>query len=195
MGNKIAEMRKKLSKINKKMPRDELERHIVEFLDSHDMCVLATSKDNIPRATPIRYGSKGTTLYMTGDPGTKLDNIRANPRVSIGIHDPRTSWLSVKGVQITGQATIINEDNPEYEESLRIYKFYERLKEVIKEIGEVTGIEIPEEVLGEKPSGALAIIKVEAKKIELMESALVQRGYDARQVWEAQPRKAQLSSH
>jgi len=172
MGNEIRELLDK--KITEKLPKDQLEQHITEFLKSHNMCVLSTSKDNIPRATPIEYYSEGTTLYMIGDPGTKVNNIRANPRVGIGIHDPLTGWLSVKGVQITGQATLITNDNPEYDEAMRIYK-WEKLG---KEVG-----------MNKAPRGRI-IIKVESKKIELVEVTLKQRDYDAQQVWEASENKA-----
>jgi len=186
MGNDESEMREQITKLNKKMPRDQLEQHLVEFIKSHNVCVLSTSKDDIPRATPVTYYSEGTTLYILGDQGTtKLNNLSANPRISIGIADPRTSWLSVKGVQITGQVTLITAGNPGFEEALRIYNFKERMKENIQEmrkaLGKDTGKEIP---VGKPPKG-LIVIKVESKKIELCEYALLPRGYDFRQVWEA----------
>jgi len=186
MGNDESEMREQITKLNKKMPRDQLEQHLVDFIKSHNVCVLSTSKDDIPRATPVTYYSEGTTLYILGDRGTtKLNNLSANPRISIGIADPRTSWLSVKGVQITGQVTLITANNPGYEEALRIYNFNERMKENIHEmrkaLGKDTGKEIP---VGKPPKG-LVVIKIESKRIELCEYALLPRGYDFRQVWEA----------
>jgi nitroimidazol reductase NimA-like FMN-containing flavoprotein (pyridoxamine 5'-phosphate oxidase superfamily) len=186
MGNDENEMREQITKMNKKMPREQLEQHIVEFIKSHNVCVLSTSKDDIPRATPVTYCSEGTTLYILGDRGTtKLNNISANPRLSIGIADPRTSWLSVKGVQITGQVTLITAGNPGFEEALRIYNLKERMKENTEEmrkaLGKDTGKEIPQ---GQPPKG-LVVIKVESKKIELCEYALLPRGYNFRQVWEA----------
>ncbi|MFC2069038.1 pyridoxamine 5'-phosphate oxidase family protein [Chloroflexota bacterium] len=168
MGNEILELLRK--KVTAQMLRDQLEQYIVKFLKSHNMCMLATAKDNVPRATPIEYYSDGTTVYMIGDPGNKLDNIRSNPQVSIGIHDPLTGWLSVKGAQITGEATLITEDNPEHLEAMKIYKWWE----LGKELGQ------------DKPPSGRIIIKIEAKKIEIVEIALKQRGYAARQVWEAQ---------
>ena len=187
MGNDENEMREQIIKMNKKMPRDQLEQHIVEFIKSHNVCVLATtSKDNIPRATPIWYNSEGTTIYIFSDPGTKLDNIRANPRVSIGIHDPRTSFQSVKGIQITGEPTLITEGNPEYEEALRIYQFQERTKKVAEQMAELLGMEPPEETGEFKPPKDMAMIKIEAKKIALIETALLARGYAGYQFWETQ---------
>ncbi len=186
MGNDESEMREQIMKVNKKMPRDQLEQHLVEFIKSHNVCVLSTSRDDIPRATPVTYYSEGTTLYILGDRGTtKLNNISANPRISIGIAEPRTSWLSVKGAQITGQVTLITADNPGFEEALRIYNFKERMKENIEEMRKALGKETGKEIPQAKPPRGLTVIKVESKKIELLEYALLPRGYAFRQVWEA----------
>ena len=186
MGNDENEMREQTTKMNKKMPREQLEQHIVEFIKSHNVCVLSTSKDDIPRATPVTYCSEGTTLYILGDRGTtKLNNIGANPRLSIGIADQRASWLSVKGVQITGQVTLITADEPGFEEALRIYNLKERMKENIEEMRKALGKDIGKEIPQGKTPKSIVVIKVESKKIELCEYALLPRGYDSRQVWEA----------
>ena len=166
MSNEILELLKK--KITNQLPREQLEQNIVEFLKSHNMCVLATASNDVPRATPIEYYSEGTTLYMIGDPGTKRNNIEINPAVSIGIHDPLTGWLTVKGVQITGEATLISDGTPEYDEAMRVYQW----QNLGKELGWT-----------EAPRG-FTMIKVKAKKIELTEIALKQKGYAEKQVWE-----------
>ncbi len=86
------------------------------------MCVLATCSNDVPRATPIEYHSKGTTIYFIGEPGTKLRNIANNPNVSIGIFQQYTNWDSVKGAQITGKAKIISKINDaEFKEGLAAY--------------------------------------------------------------------------
>ena len=48
------------------MPTAKLEKHIVQFLKEQNMCVLATCSDGVPRATPIEYHSKGTTMLFCG---------------------------------------------------------------------------------------------------------------------------------
>ena len=85
--------------------REEIEKEILKFLDEHSTkradpsdpnggikpgtpCALGTSKDNIPRVTPIDFYNDGLTLWMTGDPGEKIATIRSNPNVSIGIFSP-----------------------------------------------------------------------------------------------------------
>ncbi len=156
-------------KVTKQMSKDELERRISVFIKNHNMCVLCTAKDNIPRATPIEYWADGTTLYIFADPGTKRENIKVNPRVSVGIYDPLVGILSVKGVQITGEATLLTDDNPEYNEALIIH----RREQVGEDIGDF------------KPRQGGTVIKIEAKKIEFIDIALKLDGYDLRYVWEA----------
>ena len=165
--NNLLELARK--KVTKQMSKDELERRIAVFIKSHDMCVLCTAKDNIPRATPIEYWADGTTLYIVADPGTKRENIKANPKVSVGIFDPLVGTLSVKGMQITGEAMLLTNDNPEYDEALIM-----RRRELVGEdIGDF------------KPRQGGTVLKIEAKKIEFIDIALKLEGYDLRYVWEA----------
>jgi nitroimidazol reductase NimA-like FMN-containing flavoprotein (pyridoxamine 5'-phosphate oxidase superfamily) len=156
-------------KVTKQMSRDELERRIAVFIKTHNMCVLCTAKDNVPRATPIEYWADGTTLYMGADPGSKRENIKANPKVSVGIFDPFVGSLSVKGMQITGEATLLTDDNPEFDYA----SILERRELVGEDVGDF------------KPRRDRTVIKVEAKKIELLDVALKLEGYDLKYVWEA----------
>jgi len=165
--NNLLDIAKK--KVTKQMSKDELERHISVFIKSHDMCVLCTAKDNIPRATPIEYWADGTTLYIVADPGTKRENIKANPKVSVGIFNPLMGTLSVKGMQITGEAILLTDDNPEYGEA----SIMRRRELVGEDIGDF------------KPPKGRTLIKVESKKIEFIDIALKLEGYAARYVWEA----------
>jgi len=167
MGNEMLELMTR--RVTAKMPRDELEQHIIEFIKSHNMCVMATAKDNVPRATAIEYFSVGTTLYMVGDPGTKIEHMKANPQVSISIHDPYTGFFSVKAIVITGKPTLISDSDPEYYEAWKICQW----EKIRKELG-----------LTEPPKGIL-MIKIEAKSIKLLENVLKLKGYDSTQVWEA----------
>ena len=150
------------------MPKKELEMHIAGFLKSQNMCVLATCRDNEPRATPVEYYSKGTTLYMVAEEGQKLKNIESNPNVSVGIFAPYTGWFTAKGVQITGKAKIIMRQNAaEFEEAMSVYQWEKAVKEL--------GIkELPQSV---------KVLRVEAHKIEMADISLGKKGYASRQVW------------
>jgi nitroimidazol reductase NimA-like FMN-containing flavoprotein (pyridoxamine 5'-phosphate oxidase superfamily) len=167
MGNELQELITK--KLTAQLPRKELEERIDQVLKQFRMCVLATANDNIPRATPIEYYSSGTTLYMIADPpGHKVETIKVNPQVSVAVFAPLTSWMEIVGAQITGEASIITDDSPEYDDAMKVYRW------------EIAGAELG---WTEPPKGQ-TIIKVEATRIELVEIALKKRGLASRQIWE-----------
>lgn len=151
------------------MPRDQLEQHLSEFIKSHNVCVLATAKDNIPRATSVEYEAEGIKLYMVVDRGRKIENMRVNPQISAAIHDPLHGWLTVKGIQISAQAKLLTDSDAEYPEAWKIFNRANAGKE---------GWDVP-------PKGRTLLI-IEPQKIELIETALREKGYKMTQVWEAQ---------
>ena len=58
-----------MNQLRNLMPKEELEIEIIKLLKSQNMCVLATCKDNIPRATPLEYYSKETAVYILLEKG------------------------------------------------------------------------------------------------------------------------------
>jgi uncharacterized pyridoxamine 5'-phosphate oxidase family protein len=147
-------------------PKD-LEKRIIQFLKKQNMCVIATCGDKVPRATPVEYHSKGTTIYFVGEPGTKLENIKKNPNVSIGVFLPYTGWDSAKGAQITGKAKIIFRENSiEFKEGLAAYQWEKTAKELGLKTFPETGVEL---------------VKVEPEKIEFIDMSLKKFGYSPRQ--------------
>jgi nitroimidazol reductase NimA-like FMN-containing flavoprotein (pyridoxamine 5'-phosphate oxidase superfamily) len=153
--------------VKKHMPAKVLEERIIEFLKEQNMCVLATCGDGLPRATPIEYHSTGITIYFVGEPGTKLENIKKNPNVSIGIFLPYTGWDSAKGAQITGKAKKISRENSiEFREGLKAYQW----EKTEKELG-----------LKTFPKIGVELVKVEPEKIEFIDMSLKKIGYSPRQ--------------
>lgn len=147
------------------MPQSELEAYLVEFLTQNNMCVLATSKGDVPRATPIEYRSKGLTLYLAGETGEKLRNIAFNPNVSVGIYFPYTGLESAKGAQITGKAYILADGTAEFEAGLAAYQWEKTAKQ-----------------FGIKAFPAsLALIRIDPVQIELIDVSLKKKGYSPRQ--------------
>jgi nitroimidazol reductase NimA-like FMN-containing flavoprotein (pyridoxamine 5'-phosphate oxidase superfamily) len=151
------------------MPGDQLDQHLIEFMKSHNVCVLATTKDNIPRATSLEYEAEGTTLYIMVDRGRKIENMRANSQISVAIHDPLHGWLTVKGIQITAQAKLLTDSDAEYSDTWKIFNRSNAGKE---------GWDTP-------PKDRTFLI-IKPQKIELIETALREKGYKMQQVWEAQ---------
>jgi hypothetical protein len=100
--------------------------------------------------------------------GQKMENITQNPLVSVGIFAPYTGWLSLKGVQITGEATIITrEDTEEFSGGLSIYQWQKSAKEIgLKELPET-----------------FRLMKINSHAIELLDISLKIKGYAPRQLW------------
>ena len=108
--------------------KEEIEKEILRFLDESSSkkadpsdpywgtkpgiaCALGTSKDNIPRVTPIDFYNDGLTLWILGDPGGKLVNIRANPNVAVGIYTRMDHSVENRSIQLWGKASLITLEN------------------------------------------------------------------------------------
>lgn len=155
-------------RVTRRMPKRALEARIALFLASQNMCVLATCSRDVPRATPLEYNSDGTTLYMMVEEGRKIENIRENPNVSVGIYGPFKGWLSVRGVQITGVGKVLTvESGEEFVRAAAVYPW----KRYAKELG-----------LTKLPAN-VRFLKVEAAVIEFIDMSLKAEGYAAGQVW------------
>lgn len=169
------ELGKALSQeVKEEMPRQQLEEHITNTLKTVRMCTLVTSKDDIPRGTPLEYFSEGLTLYMSPDPGTKTRNIEVNPNVSVSIYNnvfPKweNDWKTLWGMQITGKGELLREGDPGYIHAWEVIDFGSYLR--------AAGME-------EVPKGLL-VLRVTPSKIELNDWGLIAKGFHYRQVWEA----------
>ena len=123
-GSKKSKVAKPESRAQTKT-KAQLKKEIVAFLDQtstqpgkskkpgcplkHGMaCVLATVKNNEPRATPVDFFSEGLTIWIAGEPGLKIRNIRSNPRVAVGIYHPMDHSKLNRSLQVKGKASMIN---------------------------------------------------------------------------------------
>ncbi|HEY88001.1 MAG TPA: pyridoxamine 5'-phosphate oxidase family protein [Dehalococcoidia bacterium] len=165
-------------KLTAKLPEDKLKERIATMFKEQTMCVIATaSSDGQPRATPLECFAEGITLYIFADPGTKIENIKVNPKVSVTICNQLKpswkgdDWKTHKAIKITGLATILEPDEPE---SIHTRKEVIHWQEFVGALGRDTT---------EPPKGL--VIKVEPKKIEYSESELMTEGYSSKQIWEA----------
>jgi general stress protein 26 len=155
------------AKLTNKMPSKELEDHIAQFLKTQNMCVMASCKDNIPRATPLEYYSHGTTLYVMPTEGQKMENIRHNRIVSVAVFAPYVNWLSVKGVQISGEAILVTQQSKEFKDALAVYKWEKSAKEI--------GVS--------KLPTTFKLLKIVPHAIEVLDISLKSKGYAPRQMW------------
>jgi len=164
---------------------EEIEREIIEFLDAgssrkgdpnigcgtqHGLaCALATAKDNIPRATPLDYYSEGLTIWMVTSAGGKVDNIKANPNVSLCIYTPVGDHsVRNRSLQIWGKVTLLTYESApkEYEERIEKWGIRDITSWTIEPM--VRRGEIPRDKKDERVDGLLKtfyMIKVEPDTI------------------------------
>jgi hypothetical protein len=80
----------------------------------HNALVLATCANNKPRATVLEFLNEGLTIYIIGEPGGKIANIKRNPHVSATVYEqPMNHSKRQKSLQIFGVAELITiRNNP-----------------------------------------------------------------------------------
>lgn len=82
-----------------------------ERIAGHDgVAHVATSVDDRPHVAPVFYYYEDETLYLVTD-GKKLENVRRNPRVAVGLYDrvgdhPEAVWQAT----VRGTATVIEDE-------------------------------------------------------------------------------------
>ncbi|MCM4078929.1 pyridoxamine 5'-phosphate oxidase family protein [Paractinoplanes hotanensis] len=152
-----------------RLPRERLEERILNLLSSQNMCVLATTGDDGPLATPVRYYSLGFAVMFTASPRSpKVRNIAADPRVSVGIFAPLVGLASSRGAQLFGRARVLGGDNPERE---RYWPAFRWENEHAEQGRPVT----------EPPRDTLVVL--EPDRIVYTEHWLRREGFAARQFW------------
>ncbi|MCX5895585.1 MAG: pyridoxamine 5'-phosphate oxidase family protein [Proteobacteria bacterium] len=149
--------------------RKQLEKEILAFLNDastkpgtsiapgcqlrHGLaCVLATVHDTIPRATPVDFFNDGLVIWIAGEPGLKIRNIRSNPSVAVGIYHPVDHSKLNRSLQIQGTATLLNLNKNKDEVIKRAKQFgiYQTLEKMVRERSPETGIDrrkLKEEVM------------------------------------------------
>lgn len=163
----------------KETKKDEIEKEIIDYIKGHrpqyKTCVLATSKDNIPRATPVMYYQEDLIIWISTEKrkNGKVENIISNPKVSLAIFDPVDSdygWDDTRGLQLWGKAEIITykENASEFNHAWELADSEGALK--------AFGREVPLDIV----KNNLTYIKVKPERISFVDSKK-QRGY--RVIW------------
>lgn len=137
------------------MPIEELKKEIRDFLNTHNVLVLCTCSNNIPRATPMDFymekNADNYNIYVGPGPGRKVQNIEENPVISIGIYTPMETG-KVQGMQITASGKerliFLKEEDSEFERARKIVRGKRKL-----------------------------ILKIIPEKIELLDYDFMKRGY------------------
>jgi len=139
--------------------RELLEKEIIEFLNEssskegtttkpgcplkHGLaCVLATVHESTPRATPADFFNDGLTIWIAGEPGLKIHNIRSNPKVAVGIYHPMDHTAHNRSLQIQGTAMLINlnNDRDEFMKRVKMFGIYAGVKKIIGEMSQIKNL-------------------------------------------------------
>jgi len=163
--------------------REEIEKEIISFLNSTstkkgdgtlpgcglkhgNACTLGTCKDNIPRVTPVDFFNDGLTIWILGDPGGKLGNIRSNPRVAVAIYTPMDHAKENRSLQLWGKATLVTRRHQKelFKETVEKFGILEAIRKTIKtNMASCTDEEL--EAALDKQMDKITLIQIEAEKI------------------------------
>lgn len=143
------------------VPSSQLRSEVEEFLKEHNTCTLATSAQGRVRATPLEYQYSPGHIYILSEGGRKFANLLSNPQVSLAVYEDYTGMGNLRGMQITGQAIIV-EDLVEYESALKM-----------------KGLTL--DYIRSLPVD-LKLIRVDMEKVEFLNSQFENEGYSSRQI-------------
>ncbi|HEX2594314.1 MAG TPA: pyridoxamine 5'-phosphate oxidase family protein [Rhizomicrobium sp.] len=82
----------------------EIKNKILDVLDRGvDMTIATIRDDGYPQAITVSYVNDGLKIYFGTNPHSqKAQNIARNPKVSVTVNLPYTSWDQIKGVSLGG---------------------------------------------------------------------------------------------
>ncbi len=144
------------------LDHDKLKLAIDEFLSTRNTCTLATCHLDSVRSTPIEYNYYNDFLYLLTEGGEKFSNLLLNKNVSVSVYEDYNGMKNLKGMQITGQASFIEDD----EEFNNVLKFKGLNVEFIKSM-----------------PIKMNIVKIVPEKIEFLNSQFKNNGYSAKQIY------------
>jgi menaquinone-dependent protoporphyrinogen IX oxidase/nitroimidazol reductase NimA-like FMN-containing flavoprotein (pyridoxamine 5'-phosphate oxidase superfamily) len=147
--------------LSEQMPVSKLREEVEIFLNAHNTCTLATCASGRIRATPIEYNYNQGQIYILSEGGEKFANLISQCQVSLAVYEDYTGMNSLNGMQIKGQATLVE----------NVTEFHKVL--------ELRGIS--EDFIKSLPVD-LNLVRVDMEKVEFLKSDFKKNGYSARQV-------------
>ena len=109
------------------LPADALQQRIEAFLAERCICTLATCVDGEPRATVVRYRSRGLQVFVFTEGGGKVGNVHQNPRVSLAVHGEYAGFETCTSLQAWGNGRILGPgDQPAYQEIKTFFNLSQR---------------------------------------------------------------------
>lgn len=160
----------------KQLPREALAARIEHMLATHWMGVLCTIGANGPIGSPVEYYAEGMTVYILPQPNSpKLQALQRDPRVCVAIHAENSGWASVRGVQLFGNAELLDPDTPEHAHAMTIYRWESSAAQLGKPLDQPPRMQL---------------MKLAPKRVVYTEQWLRKDGFGPRQIWHRDPDQA-----
>ena len=82
-----------------------------EFVSKQNTLTLATTNaDGSPHACDLFFAHEGSAFYFLSDPKTRhVQNLLRDARVSATIHGTSQGWQDIRGLQIVGQVSSVEQ--------------------------------------------------------------------------------------
>lgn len=99
-------------------PTNVTKKEIESFLINKSTCTLATGYGTFVRATPLEYEYYDGNIYIISEGGLKFIGLSKNSQVSVCIYEDYKNMNNLRGLQITGEAEILEFWGEEYLDAL-----------------------------------------------------------------------------
>ena len=147
-----------------KLDPEELRELAEDYIRSNNTCALATGTGDCVRCTPIEYSWHDGSFWMFSEGGKKFIGLAANPNVCLAIFDRYDGFGTLRGMQVTGRAELV-------EPFSEVYLAHAAYKKLSPEF--LRKLESP-----------MHLIRVRPTRIECLFSAFKEKGCGPRQTLE-----------
>ncbi|MBQ8159284.1 MAG: pyridoxamine 5'-phosphate oxidase family protein [Clostridia bacterium] len=144
------------------MEREAALAHIVNFIEHHNTCALATGAGDYVRCTPIEYTFMDGEFYLYSEGGDKFLGLEKNKNVSLAIFEYYGDRNNSHGLQIMGEATL-------YPPRCELFKKVLAFKGIPYDVMKAAKVDV-------------ALIRITPKVYEMYDTDFVKAGYDVRQI-------------
>lgn len=134
---------------------------IIAYIEANNTCALATGTGSFIRCTPIEYSYHEDAFWMFSEGGQKFVGLETNKNVCLAIYDKYNGFGTLKGMQISGIAELIEPFSEEYIKAAEYKK-------------------IPITALKKLPN-VMHLIKIIPNRIDFLNSDFKKEGCDSRQ--------------
>lgn len=97
-----------MSTVEAKMNDTKLRKKVFDYIARHNVLSLATIGENGLWSAAVFYVHDEARLYFLSAPHTRhCQNIAGSPQVSATIQEDYKNWEEIKGIQLSGECTLL----------------------------------------------------------------------------------------